>query len=86
MRDAARCCDSPAIEQLIGMKAPQLPEATQSRAGAQLLRNLWRKSYFGSLASGPRVNSLLYAFIKLDTHTKDTPRLQRYNLQHLRYA
>ena len=32
---------------------------------------LWRKLYFGSLASGPRANSLLYAFLKLDTHTKE---------------
>ena len=37
MREAARRCDSSAIEQPIGMKAPQLPEATQSRAAAQLL-------------------------------------------------
>ena len=37
MREAARRCQSPAIAQLIGMKAPQLPEATQSRAVAQLL-------------------------------------------------
>ena len=37
MREAARRCQSPAIEQLIGTKAPQLPEATQSRAVAQLL-------------------------------------------------
>ena len=37
MQEAAGHCNSPAIEQLIGMKASQLPEATQSRAGAQLL-------------------------------------------------
>ena len=37
MREAGSRCNSIAIEQLIGMKAPQLPEATQSRAAAQLL-------------------------------------------------
>jgi hypothetical protein len=37
MREAARDSQSHAIEQLIGMKDPQLPEATQSRAVAQLL-------------------------------------------------